>query len=190
MKELKRLGDLPIGAEIEYDGKHWEITGFLEDGRVKPEQINHYDGSALHKWLNKQIDVLKPENKVIPMGFLLSRHELEMGGCPYKYTPWPTDRVGAPRNDWMEGPSWYGEARDKFDARIVGEMVLGKAYLYQLFTTCFLEFSSFGEAKKCYDWGVDNVDYFGYDPVAIIDTSNPDHVERWKKHIVEEASHD
>lgn len=188
MKVIKRLGDLPIGTKIEIDGETWEITGFTEERGVMLERINQYDSSHLHKWVTENFILPKAENEIVPMGFLLSRHELEMGGCPYKYTPWPIEQTKALKADWMEGPSWYGKARDKFGARIVGKMVLDKAYLYQMYTTCFLEFNSFDKAKECYDWGEANVDYFGYDPVAIIDTSNPDHVDRWKNFLEEDHS--
>lgn len=94
----------------------------------------------------------------------------------------------------MEGPSWYQEAQDRFHAGIVGKMQRGKSYLYQLYTTCFLEFDTLEEAKACYEWAGENVLYFGYDPVSVIDTSNPEHVKRWRDFLegeaVKEASHD
>ena len=68
-----------------------------------------------------------------------------------KYNPSWWIRSPSVQREIMEGPVWYGEARDKYGARIVDEMVPDKAYLYQLYATCFLEFDSLGAAKAYYE---------------------------------------
>lgn len=88
----------------------------------------------------------------------------------------------------MEGPVWYGEARDKYGARIVDEMVPDKAYLYQLYATCFLEFDSLGAAKAYYEERKKEDPYFDIDPVAIIDTHDPEARKRWKRHMKKEET--
>lgn len=88
------------------------------------------------------------------------------------------------------GPGWYGKVRDKYGAKIVEEMVPDKAYLYQLYSTCFLEFGSLEAAKSYYDEGKREDPYFGIDPVTIIDTHDPEARKRWKGHMKKEEPHD
>lgn len=83
----------------------------------------------------------------------------------------------------LEGPYWYGEARDKYGARIVEEMVPDKAYLHQLFSTCFLEFESLDAAKAYYEKGKKEDPFFDIDPVAVIDTSDPEARKKWERHM-------
>lgn len=88
------------------------------------------------------------------------------------------------------GPGWYGKARDKHGARIVGEMIPDKVYLYTLFATCFLEFDSLEDARACYDEEKKEDPFFDYDPVAVIDTHDPEARKRWESHMKKEAGHD
>lgn len=95
------------------------------------------------------------------------------------------------KRELLEAPCWYGEARDKYGAKIVEEMVPDKTYLYQLYSTCFLEFDSLDAAKSYYDEGKREDPYFDIDPVTIIDTHDPEVRERWKGHMKEEeVNHD
>ena len=91
MKVRKRLGDFPIGTKVEIDGEIWEIIESDEDEGVKLGLVNQYRGSSLEKWMNEILsesikkclyeksDIPKPEKEVVPVGFLLSAHELETG---------------------------------------------------------------------------------------------------------------
>lgn len=204
----KILADLEPGQTVIYDGREWWFVGVFdgkalicpkEDFDMTQEQV-----LALYKKLSsspngeipymefkaildgKDLDI-EPKGKPYESAslFCLSHEEQrpEVKGVPS--IPSAKWWVRSPELDqWpMEGPSWYQEAQDRFHAGIMGKMQRGKAYLYQLYTTCFLEFDTLEEAKACYEWAEENILYFGYDPVSVIDTSNPEHVKRWKDFI-------
>ena len=44
------------------------------------------------------------------------------------------------------------------------------------------EMAGFTTVGQC-EWAEENILYFGYDPVSVIDTSNPEHIKRWKDFI-------
>lgn len=204
----KILADLEPGQTVVFDGHEWWFAGVL-DGKARLWPKEDFDMTqeqvlALYKKLSsspngeipymefkailegKGLDI-EPKGKPYESAslFCLSHEEQrpEVKGVPS--IPSAKWWVRSPELDqWpMEGPSWYQEAREKFQAGIVGKMQRGKAYLYQLYTTCFLEFNTLEEAKACYTWAEENVLYFGYDPVSVIDTSNPEHIKRWKDFI-------
>lgn len=215
----KILADLEPGQTVIFDGREWWFAGVL-DGKARLWPKEGFDMTweqvlALNKKLRDS-----PDGEFTYMEFkaILEGKDLDIDpeGKPYEssavfflshdvqspelkvppHIPGAKWWVRSPKLDqWpMEGPSWYQEAREKFQAGIVGKMQRGKAYLYQLYTTCFLEFDTPEEAKVCYEWAEENVLYFGYDPVSIIDTSNPADVKRWRNFLedeaVKEASHD
>ena len=109
---------------------------------------------------------------------------LEKVGNKYNSSWWVRSPIV--QREIMEGPAWYGKARDKYGARIVDEMVPDKAYLYQLFATCFLEFDSLEAAKAYYEEGKREDPYFDYDPVTVIDTYDPETRKKWEMHMKKE----
>lgn len=204
----KTLADLEPGQTAIYDGREWWLAGVL-DGKARLWPKEGFDMTweqvlALNKKLRDS-----PDGEFTYMEFkaILEGKDLDIDpeGKPYEssavfflshdvqspelkvppHIPGAKWWVRSPKLDqWpMEGPSWYQEAREKFQAGIVGKMQRGKAYLYQLYTTCFLEFDTLEEAKACYTWAEEHVEYFGCDPVSVIDTRNPEHVKRWKDFI-------
>lgn len=92
------------------------------------------------------------------------------------------------KRELLEAPYWYGKARDKYGAKIVEEMIPDKAYLYQLYSTCFLEFDSLEAAKSYYEEEKKEDPYFDIEPVAIIDTHDPEARKRWKGHMKKEET--
>lgn len=84
----------------------------------------------------------------------------------------------------MEGRGWHSIAREK-GAVLRPNMQRGKVYLYQLYTTCFVEFESMEAAIAFRKYADENIAYWDYDPVATLDTSDPEIVERWKVHMEE-----
>lgn len=85
---------------------------------------------------------------------------------------------------YMEGASWYRVARDH-GAILRPYMQLNKVYLHQMFSTCFAEFNTKDEALAFRKYADENIPYWDYDPVAVIDTSDSEVVERWKVHMEE-----
>ena len=85
---------------------------------------------------------------------------------------------------WMECRPWHMVARDH-GAILRPYMRLDKVYLYQMFTTCFVEFNTKEEALAFRKYADENIPYWDYDPVAVIDTSDSEVVERWKVHMEE-----
>ena len=82
----------------------------------------------------------------------------------------------------MEGSRWHGIAQEK-GAILRPDMQHGKVYLYQLFTTCFVEFETLADATAFRDWANANLPYWNYDPVATIDTNDPKQIELWERHM-------
>lgn len=78
----------------------------------------------------------------------------------------------------MEGSSWHRVAAEQ-GARLRPNMKQGKVYLYQLYTTCFAEFDTLEQAQAFRQQIGEADPYWDYDPVATIDTNNPDTVQRW-----------
>ena len=109
---------------------------------------------------------------------------LEKVGNEYNPSWWV--RSPSVQRKILEGPYWYGKARDKYGAKIVDEMVPDKAYLYQFFATCFLEFDSLEAAKAYYEEGKKEDPDFDIDPVAVIDTHDPETRKKWEMHMKKE----
>ena len=86
----------------------------------------------------------------------------------------------------MEGRPWCRIAREH-GAKLVSEMVPGKVYLYQLFTTCFVEFDTVEKAQAFREYADKNLPYWDYDPVAMIDTNDPHARKLWKEHMREKS---
>lgn len=82
----------------------------------------------------------------------------------------------------MEGRDWHRTAREH-GAKLVPKMKPGKVYLYQLYTTCFVEFDTKEAAEKFRAFADTNLGWWDYDPVATIDTSDPEVVKRWKDYM-------
>lgn len=82
----------------------------------------------------------------------------------------------------MEGRIWMNAAM-AWGARLCPKMHLGGVYLYELYTTTFVHFACKAAAEAFVEWAKDNIDHWGYDPVALIDTNDPEERERWADHI-------
>lgn len=210
MENIKQkfLFELEPGETVVFDGHEWWFAGVL-DGKARLWPKEAFDMTqeqvlALYKKLSaspngeipymefkdilegKDLDVEPKEKPYESSAVFFLYHDVQSPALKSPpHIPSAKWWVRFPELDqWpMEGPSWYQEAQDRFHAGIVGKMQRGKAYLYQLYTTCFLEFDTLEEAEACYEWAEENILYFGYDPVSVIDTSNPEHVKRWKDFI-------
>lgn len=64
-------------------------------------------------------------------------------------------------------------------------MQRGKVYLFQMYTTCFVEFENMETALEFRKYADENIPYWNYEPVATIDTNDPEVVERWKLNVEE-----
>lgn len=82
----------------------------------------------------------------------------------------------------MEGRIWMNAAM-AWGARLCPKMRLGGVYLYELYTTTFVHFACKEAAEAFVEWAKTNIDHWGYDPVALIDTNDPEARERWADHI-------
>lgn len=89
---------------------------------------------------------------------------------------------GIIKGDIMEGRGWHNIARNR-GAILRPSMKHGKVYLYQLYTTCFVEFENMEAALEFRKYADENIAYWDYDPVATLDTNNPEVVERWKDNM-------
>ena len=65
---------------------------------------------------------------------------------------------------------------------------MGECQLYQLFTTCFVEFDTLEQARAFRQYANENLEYWDYDPVATIDTNDPEDVQLWEKFMEEQAT--
>ena len=78
--------------------------------------------------------------------------------------------------EWMYiAVAWGGRLR--------GNMVPDKAYLYELYTETFVQFDSREYAEAFIEWAKKNIDHWGHDPIALLDTSDPEVRERWAGHM-------
>lgn len=78
---------------------------------------------------------------------------------------------------WMEKAfAWGGTPYSKMET--------GKVYLHEPFTTVFVRFGCKPAAKAFVAWAEENIDYWGVDPVALIDTGDPEEAAKWKDFIV------
>ena len=80
----------------------------------------------------------------------------------------------------MEGSGWHKVAAER-GAKLRPDMQRGKVYLYQLYTTCFVEFDTLEQARAFRQYANENLKYWDYDPVATIDTNDPETVKHWGK---------
>lgn len=80
----------------------------------------------------------------------------------------------------MEGSSWHKVAAER-GAKLRPDMQRGKVYLYELYTTCFVEFDTLEQATAFRRYADESIKYWDYDPVATIDTNDPETVQRWKE---------
>lgn len=78
----------------------------------------------------------------------------------------------------MEGRGWHKVAAER-GAKLRPDMQRGKVYLYQLYTTCFVEFETVEQAKMFCQYADQNLRGWNVDPVVIIDTKDPESVKGW-----------
>ena len=84
----------------------------------------------------------------------------------------------------LEGREWHRIAQANGHP-LRGDMQRGKVYLYQLYTTIFVEFDTVEAAEDFRKYLDSTVDYWDYDPVATLDTNKTETAERWSEFIVE-----
>lgn len=87
----------------------------------------------------------------------------------------------------MEAREWMYIAV-AWGGRLRGNMVPNKAYLYELYTETFVQFDSKGYAESFIEWAKANIDHWGHDPIALLDTSDPEVRERWAGHMVKQET--
>ena len=76
----------------------------------------------------------------------------------------------------LEGRFWHKFCKPE---QIKDSMQKGKVYLYQMYTTIYVEFDTVEEANVFRRW-IQTVDeYWDYDPVATIDTNDEETCKRW-----------
>lgn len=84
----------------------------------------------------------------------------------------------------LEGRKWHKVAKDNGHP-LRGDMQRGKVYLYQLYTTIFVEFDTVEDAEDFRKYLDSTLSYWDYDPVATLDTNKAEIAERWSEFIVE-----
>lgn len=82
----------------------------------------------------------------------------------------------------MEGRYWHKVALEH-GITVRPNMRKGKIYLYELYTTCFVEFDTLEQVNEFRAYADKNIPYWDYDPVIVIDTNDEKIVEKWKFHI-------
>ena len=112
--------------------------------------------------------------------FLLSSCELKAAAPSENTSAGWWIRSPSSQRPAMEGRSWHKAAAER-GAKLRPDMQRGKVYLYQLYTTCFVEFDTMEQARAFRQYANENLDYWDYDPVATIDTNDPEDVQHWKK---------
>ena len=78
---------------------------------------------------------------------------------------------------------WHCNAERLFHARRVSinELKLGKVYLYQKFNEMLEEFDTLEGAKQFVEYADENLPYWNYDPVTIIDLNNEEQILKYRK---------
>lgn len=84
----------------------------------------------------------------------------------------------------LEGRHWHKVAKAN-GCPLRGDMQRGKVYLYQIYTTIFVEFDTVEDAEDFRKYLDSTVPYWDYDPVATLDTNKAETAERWSEFIVE-----
>ena len=85
----------------------------------------------------------------------------------------------------LEGRKWHRVAKEN-GYQLRSDMTLGKVYLYQIYTSIFVEFDTV-EAAEDFRKSLDcTFPYWDYDPVATLDTNKSETAERWSNFIVED----
>ena len=87
----------------------------------------------------------------------------------------------------MEAREWMYIAV-AWGRRLRGNMVPNKAYLYELNTETFVQFDSKEYAEAFIEWARTHIDHWGHDPIALLDTSDPEVRERWKGHMAKQEA--
>lgn len=84
----------------------------------------------------------------------------------------------------MEVSNWHLTAQKK-GAKLKPYMQLGNWYIYQLYTSCFVEFDTLDKLLDFRRYADKNIPYWDYDPVCIINTNDSKDIEYWKNFIEE-----
>lgn len=90
---------------------------------------------------------------------------------------------------FMEGRQWMRIATAKWGAILCPYMVPGQVYLHEIHTTTFVLFTNKECAESFEAWAKENIPYWGYDPVALLDTSDPEVREQWACHMKTPKTH-
>lgn len=112
--------------------------------------------------------------------FLLSNCELKAAALSENTSAGWWIRPPSLQRPAMEGRGWHKAAAER-GAKLRPDMQRGKVYLYQLCTTCFVEFDTLEQARAFRQYANENLECWDYDPVATIDTNDPEDVQHWKK---------
>lgn len=81
-----------------------------------------------------------------------------------------------------EGRGWMKHV-EECGGKIVSDMVKGKVYLHQMYTTVFIEFGTKEEVDHFKEIMDKTSPYWDYDPVSVIDTTDQEQCEKWAMHI-------
>ena len=130
-----------------------------------------------------QITVTVGDKKV----FLLSNCELKAAAPSENTSAGWWIRSPSLQRPAMEGRGWHKAAAER-GAKLRPDMQRGKVYLYQLYTTCFVEFDTLEQARAFRQYANENLECWDYDPVATIDTNDPEDVQLWEKFMEEQAT--
>lgn len=76
----------------------------------------------------------------------------------------------------MDCNCWRCVAEKLFNARRVSKMKIGKVYLRQMYSESFEEFDTIEEAKQFREYANENIPYWNYDPVSLIDLNDHEQV--------------
>lgn len=81
------------------------------------------------------------------------------------------------KNIQLEGRPWMVIATNGFGAKIQSEpkQKEGYWYIYQLYTTCFLEFKNLEDLKECITFLDKKDSYWNYDPITILKSGSHKH---------------
>ena len=83
----------------------------------------------------------------------------------------------------LEGRQWHKVAKEN-GLPLRGDMQRGKVYLYQIYSTIFVEFDTVEDAEDFRKYLDSTLPYWDYDPVATLDTNKAETAERWSEFIV------
>lgn len=76
----------------------------------------------------------------------------------------------------MDCNCWRCVAERLFNARRVSKMKIGKVYLHQMYSESFEEFDTVEQTEQFREHANENIPYWNYDPVSLIDLNDYEQV--------------